>query len=1098
MCFGGGGNEVKKSSVQSYGPSAGGLAALQNANYWLGNINPANAPLLNVNPANAGQLGAYDYFNSLAANNPFAPYAARATDLFNQGASRPDIEGYLNPYRDAAMEAMKKYVFDKQTREAMGASRSAAGGTGAARSALTAGNLAKAEADATTSAMANYYNSAAQQAFQERANQQGAAYGLGALGSQDVAGRLGIGGAQMSAANNLYGIQMAPNQALYNQQLMSFQTPFQLAGAYAGMAPAYGGTQTGNETTTYPQQSWLGQLGGLIGTGVGLIGGTGGFGSGGWFAPAMKSLFSNRGGRVKHAALGGSMFSGIPFYNQSYRRQPDPGMLALPQNPQAGEMVPNSLPPQADDARSPFAPQPQPASNMPEAASPFSLPSGIPTPTGTMIDPKGIQYGQPVAAGQPMTSLGQPATSNPWSSPFGGLPTPTGTMIDPKWIGNGGMPFGASNLITMLQDSLQSKQAQPQQFKNPFQMARGGVAHMDAGGTAFDDDPEALSQYGRDLLRDAIAAKGMPSFNEGGDNLVRPTAPLSFTNTESSGAGNLNLTGPDRTVTGIEKTGDPDSAFDAIRARGQRIDDADVPPVMRREPVTTPGYAGPEDEGGAPTRPPGPIGGGGGLPALPAIGRAIGVNSDISSRLAANPWMALISAGARMMQGTGRDARGLPIGGGAFGQLLAGLGQGTEAGVKTLQEQREEARKDELARFNAAMQQVPYTQMTAAQRAPYEQMTAAQAAANRIAEEGRALEKEKIDRDRYFPPTISPFADYAIALPKNPGIDKPIYVPLNPDGTVNPNAKPMTEAPPANTSVSPPGGRVIHDDPVGMLTPGTAGNAAVRNPDIGRMYFDPKSRAQGHSEAVVTSRNVDKDAANATALEARAKQIKHNLDVITSWVAENKDKHPIVAKLLEPGATGEERQKILNTMSYFGGKNAIPQDVLAAVNALGKDSILGGFRNITAEGLSAREAQPIIKAAMGAMPSFSLPEQSSRVLVASMEQAAQRQRDRQAFLADFRRKNGNFSTGWEAEFNKQFPPERYVAQAIYSVLPEDRKRSLPDAVKQLRAARDAVITAEKSGDQNAANAARQQYARGAQFVNRTYGGLASYLAFGVM
>lgn len=490
---------------------------------------------------------------------------------------------------------------------------------------------------------------------------------------------------------------------------------------------------------------------------------------------------------------------------------------------------------------------------------------------------------------------------------------------------------------------------------------------------------------------------------------------------------------------------------------------------------------------------------------LPGPGGGAGLPPPPSGGMAASPWLALMHAGLGMMAASGqRDARGLPM------PALAAIGQGGIKGVETLEAQREQARKDYAELLAKRRMELPYEKMTAHEQA---QIGLSREQKN-IERDRLKLEKERIDRDRYHPPMMSPFADYAISMPKNPNIDKPIYMPLTPDGQPDPSratkaapgsATTVGDSPPAQTSISPVGGKIVSADPVSMVTPPDVRSAVTRDPSIGQLYFDPKSRAAGYKEANDSTKIVAKEAENAMALDTRAKSMRHNLDIITDF-AKNNENNPVIRKLLEPGITGEERQKILNTLAYTS-PGLVPPNVVAAVNAMGKDSILGGFRNVTSEGLSAREAQPIIKAAMGAMPSFSMPEQSSRVLLASMEQAAQRQKDRQAFLADYRQKNGGFVTGWEAKFNQQFPPERYVAQAIYQSLPSEQKTAKGDVIRksdftgaaaQLRQARDAVIAAEQSGNADAANAARQRFMQGKTNFDRYFGGLGNYVVFGTM
>lgn len=456
-------------------------------------------------------------------------------------------------------------------------------------------------------------------------------------------------------------------------------------------------------------------------------------------------------------------------------------------------------------------------------------------------------------------------------------------------------------------------------------------------------------------------------------------------------------------------------------------------------------------------------------------------SDDWGQKFAKSPWLALTAAGLGIM-------------GGKSPYPLVNIGEGGQQGVKTLEQQREQVRKD-------------VTIQQAAERLAREAAAQKETGRHNLATE--KLEESKIDRDRYFQPIMSPFGDYAVAMPKNPSIDKPQYYKINPE-TGTPDLGSPTETPPktqakedapiARTSVAPQNGRVITDDPVTMLNPGKV-TPAERNKDIAALYFDPKSRPAGRAQANAETKLVAKEAETAASLDTRAKAMRRNLDVISGFVNDPRTNGKLAA-LLTPGTTGDERQKLINTYSTLANANKnlpqIPQDVVAAVNALGKDSVLGGFRNITNEGLSAREAQPIIRAAMGAMPSFTLPEQSSRALLASMEAAAQRQRDRQAYLTDYKAKNGGYSDGWQSSFDKSHPPESYVARAVFSILPEERKRELPQAVKEIRGFRDNLIKAESSGDQGAADSARLVYQKAKTAFDRRYGGLGNYLTFGAM
>lgn len=157
----------------------------------------------------------------------------------------------------------------------------------------------------------------------------------------------------------------------------------------------------------------------------------------------------------------------------------------------------------------------------------------------------------------------------------------------------------------------------------------------------------------------------------------------------------------------------------------------DLPPEIAPAglPSTVSAYArtpisAPDEE---PTMPP-PVGGGGqrgspsgmGLPAIPDI-------PEMPNRgLATQPGWAdfLMRLGAGMMAHSGeRDARGLPRGGGWFGQLARAAGMGTEEASKAMDEARKANMEEwknytnaKMHLFNAQMAQMPYQRPTEYQR----------------------------------------------------------------------------------------------------------------------------------------------------------------------------------------------------------------------------------------------------------------------------------------------------------------------------------------------------------------------------------------------
>ncbi len=114
----------------------------------------------------------------------------------------------------------------------------------------------------------------------------GASGPFGSLGSaaqgaelQGDAALMGTGGMQQQLQQAQL---MAPYQNRVAQLAYPFQTAQYLAGVTGGLSGAMGGTTAGQGTTTKPAPSMWSQLLGGAATGVGALGATGAFGSGGW------------------------------------------------------------------------------------------------------------------------------------------------------------------------------------------------------------------------------------------------------------------------------------------------------------------------------------------------------------------------------------------------------------------------------------------------------------------------------------------------------------------------------------------------------------------------------------------------------------------------------------------------------------------------------------------------------------------------------------------------------------------------------------------------------------------------------------------------
>jgi hypothetical protein len=271
---------------------------------------------------------------------------------------------------------------------------------------------------------------------------------------------------------------------------------------------------------------------------------------------------------------------------------------------------------------------------------------------------------------------------------------------------------------------------------------------------------------------------------------------------------------------------------------------------------------------------------------------------------------------------------------------------------------------------------------------------------------------------------------------------------------------------------------------------------AERNPEIYQYIGNKDQATRGRMAANIEKKDWDKAALGADKVQARAMDMKRSLDTISDYV--NKNPSGAAEKALQfaikPGPGADSGLAWANFMSKFGG--GLPPQVLAAATSLVKDSTLAGFSGIVQEGLSAREAQPIIQASMNAVANLNLPEASNRALIGSAFEISQRSKDKAAFLQDYMLKNGGQSVGWQAAFEKKHPIGEYVTRAVVSALPAEAKAALPKNVEQLRALRDQYIAAERSGNPTAINAAKARWAQGRGAFNERYGGVADYFAFG--
>ena len=248
------------------------------------------------------------------------PYFGVAANMMGQSANPltgGEIGNYMNPFADFMLGGMRD-LFGQQMSQTTGNLTHAAGGPGADRIGVAQSNLAKQQANAYGTALSNQWANSVAAAQQDKARQQAAGYGFAAMGPAAQA-------ALMSGTQGLYGmgaqqqqLAQAQRNAPYQWDLARIQHQYQmpqfLSGLTAQTAPALGGTQT----TTYPQQSMLGQIAGLGMTALGaynggLFGGLGSlFGGGGGGAygtqPGQYNPNVPGGWNPYYGGFGGSMY----------------------------------------------------------------------------------------------------------------------------------------------------------------------------------------------------------------------------------------------------------------------------------------------------------------------------------------------------------------------------------------------------------------------------------------------------------------------------------------------------------------------------------------------------------------------------------------------------------------------------------------------------------------------------------------------------------------------------------------------------------------------------------------------------------------------
>lgn len=1058
---------------------------------------PFNLPTQPVAGFSPQQQQAFQQYGQ--AQNIYQPYYNQAANYMQQSAAGPQTAQFMNPYANYVMANLREQQ-GQQMNQLTGQATQTAGGVGADRIGVAQGELARQQGLAQGQTLAGIYGTALQAAQQQQQLQQAAGYGMGQLGGANLQSMLGATGALYGSGAYQQQLQQAQLNAQYQNQLQRQAYPFQtaqyLANITSGLAGAMGANtaQQGYGMYTPPQPSMLGQIAGLGMAGAGAYGAMGGsdaFGGGNPFTDAYGGSASNplpglsasdygaRGGRF--FADGGDTSADDGGDGDGYGRYGQSGYYSDIQ-PSAKNITsqlahaPRQLNWQSSDPTVPSG-QTQRALSAQQALNAPQI-TPIQVQQSKASDPLGdiATIAGDVAKIAPLFAL-KSGGRTPYPQAFadggdvnfdydfGSLPSETGPtqafkgeLLRRSVIG----PKGDVDPIWRAKQNL--KEGKGYELDNPYWGPLGGRGVSYANPILPRDRPPEAPP-------DTSAPIGSPR-NPYRD--IPPDAPRAVRETELPAPDEH--TGPDVTSpAGVTPEGRPRIPVTTpypVAARPSPTGEPDAAPSWREIQAANQrelqNYKIPYPE----------------------------AMHDRSTEMARSPWTAL------MMAGLGTMASGSPWPGVA-------IGKGGMQGVQMLEKQRADAQQEEALNQRARqlqMEGLKYTSMT-----PAEAMRG-QLEESRL-EEGKWIKGDPnpVTGEMYM---VNPISRKALVMGPN-GVREVPYgegaanigaggagagaAAAGQAGTVTP--PPPAPQPPqpqqAQTAISPIGGAVTEADPESMLASGSATDAE-RNPAALQGITTKQAAAAARAAGNQEHKDIDKAAANADVSQYRLNEMKRDLNTIMAYV--NKNPSGNVERALQfamrPGPGAGNAVQMANWLSKFG--TGVPPEVLAAAQTWAKNSTLAGFRGIVGEGLSAREAQPIIQASMGAVASMNLPEASSRALIASGEQLAQRAKDKQAFLNDYLAKNNYIPAGWEAQFEQKHPIGRYIANAVVSALPPSERAKLKDDTRLLRQRRDDFMKAEKSGDDADAVKARNKYITVKDNFNRRYGGTADYFAFGRM
>jgi hypothetical protein len=267
-----------------------------------------------VSPVNQQQYMGIGGINQFAqAAQPTLGLAQNMAFNAAQPITQAQIQQYQNPWMQNVVGATEAQFNNQNIQQLQNVRGNAIaqGALGGDREAVAESELANqqnlAQAPVIANLMSQGYTQGVNTALTEQQALASGAYSLGNLGVAAQNAGLGGAGAQIQAGGLEQQTQQQQDTALYNQWLASRAYPFQTTQWDAGIASGIGSQMGGTSTTQGPQPSMWSQAAGLGLGGLGIMGQTGAFGSGGWFPGFASSVGSGL------SSLGSSAAAMLPF-----------------------------------------------------------------------------------------------------------------------------------------------------------------------------------------------------------------------------------------------------------------------------------------------------------------------------------------------------------------------------------------------------------------------------------------------------------------------------------------------------------------------------------------------------------------------------------------------------------------------------------------------------------------------------------------------------------------------------------------------------------------------------------------------------------------